>query len=63
MATNPTPSLSFDDTTRDAFSFCERALGAKIEAMMRLADLPPTPGAPPGNAAGCAVNGAPIAFG
>jgi hypothetical protein len=47
MATTLTRYLSFDGTTRDAFAFYEGTLGAKIEAMLRHADMPPTPGPPP----------------
>jgi PhnB protein len=40
MATTLTPYLSFDGKTREAFAFYEKALGAKIEAMMSYADMP-----------------------
>jgi PhnB protein len=40
MPTTLTPYLSFDGKTREAFAFYEKALGAKIEAMMRYADMP-----------------------
>ena len=49
MSTTLTPYLSFDGTTREAFRFYEQALGAKIETMMRYADMP-QPAAP---AEGC----------
>jgi PhnB protein len=35
-----TPYLSFDGNTRDAFTFYEKALGAKIETMMSYAEMP-----------------------
>lgn len=54
MTTTVTPYLSFDGTTREAFAFYEQALGAKIEAMMRYADMPAMPDA----TAGCG-DGAP----
>ena len=38
--TTLTPYLSFPGTTREAFAFYERALGAKIETMMRYDDIP-----------------------
>src|SRR5215213_3937672 len=50
MPTTLTPYLGFDGTTREAFRFYEQALGAKIETMMRYADVP-QPAAP---AEGCA---------
>ncbi|HEY3633459.1 MAG TPA: VOC family protein [Caldimonas sp.] len=40
MPTTLTPYLGFDGTTREAFGFYEQALGAKIETMMRFADMP-----------------------
>ncbi len=40
MPTTLTPYLSFDGTTREAFAFYEKALGAKVEAMMRYSDMP-----------------------
>jgi PhnB protein len=43
VPTTLTPYLSFDQTTREAFAFYERALGGRIEAMMRYADMPPSP--------------------
>jgi PhnB protein len=54
MSPTLTPYLSFDGTTREAFAFYERALGARTEAMMRYADMPAMPEAPAGDAAGCA---------
>lgn len=48
MATTLTPYLSYDGNTREAFAFYEKALGAKIEAMMRYADMPQQPGASEG---------------
>ncbi len=50
MPTTLTPYLSFDQKTREAFTFYEKALGAKIETMMRFADMPPMPA---GEEAGC----------
>jgi PhnB protein len=55
MTTTLTPYLSFDGNTREAFGFYEQALGAKIEAMMRYADMPAS--ATP--AEGCGVAGVP----
>ena len=43
MPTTLTPYLSFPGTTRDVFAFYERALGGRIEAMLRYADMPPPP--------------------
>ena len=43
MPTTLTPYLSFNGNTREAFAFYEAALGGKIEAMMRTADMPPRP--------------------
>lgn len=43
MTTTLTPYLSFDGTTREAFAFYEKALGAKIQAMMSYADMPTPP--------------------
>ena len=37
-----TPYLSFAGQTREAFAFYERALGARIQTLMRHADLPPS---------------------
>jgi PhnB protein len=37
MSTTLTPYLSFGGNTREAFAFCEKALGAKIETVMSLA--------------------------
>ena len=62
MATTVTPYLSFAGKTREAFAFYEKALGAKIEAMLRYADMP----APPAVEApteGCASGGAPMGDG
>jgi PhnB protein len=55
MSTTLTPYLSFDGKTREAFAFYEKALGAKIETMMRYADMPAS--ATPGE--GCGDAGAP----
>jgi PhnB protein len=54
-----TPYLSFPGTTRQAFAFYERSLGARLEAMMRHADVPPPPGPPSGADAGCALGAPP----
>jgi PhnB protein len=53
MPTTLTPYLTFDGKTREAFAFYEKALGAKIETMMRYADMPPMP-SPQDSADGCA---------
>ena len=53
MPTTLTPYLSFGGNTRDAFAFYEKALGAKIQAMMSYADMP----APDRPAEGCAEGG------
>jgi PhnB protein len=63
MSPTLTPYLSFAGTTREAFAFYEHALGAKIEAMMRYADMPTMPAAPPGDAAGCGGGPAPTGDG
>ena len=52
MPTTLTPYLSFGGHTRQAFDFYALALGARIETMMRYADMPPMPAAPEGSA-GC----------
>jgi len=49
MSTTLTPYLAFDGKTREAFGFYEKALGAKIQAMLSYADMP-QPAAP---AEGC----------
>jgi PhnB protein len=49
MSTTLTPYLSFGGNTREAFAFYASALGAKIETMLRYADMP----APPVGDAGC----------
>jgi PhnB protein len=53
MSTTLTPYLSFDGCTREAFAFYEQALGARIETLMRYADLPAPAAAAPADA-GCA---------
>ena len=58
MPTTLTPYLSFDQCTREAFGFYETALGARIDAMMRYADMPPTSAGESGPGAGCG-DGAP----
>lgn len=50
MPTTLTPYLSFDGNTREAFAFYEQALGAKIQTLLRYADMPQ----PPASAEGCA---------
>ncbi len=58
MTTTVTPYLSFPGTTREAYAFYAKALGATIETMMSYADMP----APPADAgAGCAEGGPPPA--
>jgi PhnB protein len=56
MPTTLTPYLSFRDDTREAFAFYEKALGARIEAMMSYADMP-APAAPAGCADGARPGG------
>lgn len=55
MATTLIPYLSFPGTTREVFTFYQGALGARIEAMLRYADMP----VQPGEGEGCAGAGAP----
>jgi PhnB protein len=43
MTTTLTPYLGFDGKTREAFAFYEKALGAKIEAMLSYDDMPKPP--------------------
>lgn len=57
MTTTLTPYMSYPGTTREAFAFYAQALGARIEAMMRYADMP----APPSSDAGCNEGGMPPA--
>lgn len=52
MPTTLTPYLSFDGNTREAFGFYEQALGGRIRAMLRYADMPSPAG---GEAAGGAT--------
>jgi PhnB protein len=40
MATTLTPYLAFNGNTREVFRFYEQALGARIQTMMRFADMP-----------------------
>ncbi len=47
-----TPYLSFRDNTREAFAFYEKALGARIEAMMSYAAMPATAATDAGCAGG-----------
>lgn len=56
MPTTLTPYLSFGGNTRQAFDFYAQALGARIETLLRYADMPPPPAAPeaPEAEAGCA---------
>ena len=42
MTTTVTPYLSFPGTTREAYAFYAKALGATIETMMSYADMPAT---------------------
>jgi PhnB protein len=49
MPTTLTSYLSFGGNTREAFTFYEKALGARIETMMSYADMP----RPPAGDAGC----------
>ena len=59
MTTTLTPYLSFPGTTREAFAFYEKALGAQIQTMMRYADAPP----PPAGAAADGCGGMPAPTG
>jgi PhnB protein len=58
MPTTLTPYLTFGGNTRAAFAFYEKALGAKIETMMRYADITPSADGN-GSNAGCGDTGAP----
>ncbi len=49
MPTTLTPYLSFDGTTQEAFAFYAQALDARIEAMLRYADMPMPAGSGEGN--------------
>lgn len=40
MTTTITPYLNFPGTTREVFAFYEKALGGRIDAMLRFADMP-----------------------
>jgi len=40
MSTTLTPYLAFNGNTREVFRFYEQALGARIQTMMRFADMP-----------------------
>ncbi|MDQ2778280.1 MAG: VOC family protein [Pseudomonadota bacterium] len=53
MSTTLTPYLSFDGRTREAFAFYEKALGAKVEAMMSYDDMPVSPQSGEGADEGC----------
>lgn len=58
MTASVTPYLSFPGTTRQAYAFYARALGATIDTMMSYADLPAPPaGADPGCAGGASPSG------
>ena len=57
MSTTLTPYLSFNGNTREAFAFYEKALGAKIETMMRYADMPASADLGEGCADGAAPSG------
>ncbi len=59
MTTTLTPYLCFGGNTREAFGFYEKALGARIETMLRYADMPAS--ANPGE--GCSDGGAPCGDG
>ena len=59
MPTTLTPYLSFDGKTREAFAFYEKALGARIKAMMSYDDMP----ASPAPSEGCAEGGRPTGDG
>lgn len=48
MSTTLIPYLSFPGCTREAFAFYEKALGARIQAMMRYADMPEMAATDPG---------------
>lgn len=52
MSTTLTPYLSFDGTTREAFAFYEKALGAQIQAMLSYDDVPPPPAGSPAESCG-----------
>lgn len=56
MTTTLTPYLGFDGKTREAFTFYEKALGAKIEAMLSFNDMP-KPATPPEGCDGPAPSG------
>ena len=53
MTTTVTPYLTFPGSTREAFAFYEKALGGRIDAMLRFADMPPLAGP----AEGCGPQG------
>ena len=57
MSTTLTPYLSFGGNTREVFAFYEKALGAKIEAMISYADMPASANAGEGCAKGSAPSG------
>jgi PhnB protein len=57
MSTTLTPYLSFGGNTREAFAFYEKALGAKIETMMRYADMPASANPADGCGEGSAPDG------
>lgn len=59
MSTTLTPYLSFDGKTRDAFAFYEKALGAKVQAMMSWDDMPAMPAMPEPGAADADCNNGP----
>jgi len=56
MPTTITPYLSFAGTTREAFGFYAKALGASIEAMLSYDDMPKPPA---GDEVGCGEGGPP----
>ena len=41
------PYLNFNGDCAQAFSFYEKVLGAKVEAMMKFSEMPAEPGQPP----------------
>ena len=53
MSTTITPYLSFNGNTREVFAFYEKALGAKIQTMLRYADMPAPPPGAAGPGEGC----------
>ena len=60
MSTTLTPYLTFGGNTREAFAFYEKALGAKVQAMMSYDDMPAMPADDPACADGPRPTGAGI---